>query len=159
MFGLNKNHKHIEIRRTMGRLANRTIVKNTLQFEPELEQRNETRHTRLLPLLFTPVLETEDELVSQLGPAVLHDLSSEGFAMLSYGTVETETILAIITDEIELALLHCEIRHSRHIGYGYYLRGTLVLEKLRWGPFTKLKHALEEFNHTFGLNEKEQAIG
>lgn len=159
MFGLNRNRKHIEVRQTMGRLVNRTGTKRSLNFEPKTEQREETRQARLLPLLFTPVLGTEEELINHLGPAVLQDLSGEGFAMLSYGIVETEMILAMITDTVEVALLHCEIRHCRHVGYGYYLRGIKVQEKLRWGPFTQLKRAVEEYNHAFEPSMLEEMIG
>lgn len=141
----------------MGRLLNRSLTPTVHAAATHSELREETRHVRLLPLLFTPVLETEDELVEKLSPAVSQDVSSEGFSMLAYGAVESDTILAIITDPMESALLHCEIRHVRHIGYGYYLHGIKVLEKLRWGPFAKLREAVGHFNDSFEPNILQEA--
>jgi hypothetical protein len=137
----------------MGRLVNRTYSNPALALDNHADLRDESRHARLLPILFTPVLVTEAELIENLSPAVSQDLSSEGFSMISYGPVETETILAVISDSVESALLHCEVRHARHIGYGYYLRGIRVLEKLRWAPFAKLKAAVEEYNSSYASSE------
>lgn len=156
MFGLNKNRRNIEVRQTMSRFANRTFASNGLLKSAHDEQRDESRNACILPMLFAPVLETEEELIAHLGPAVSQDVSCEGFSMLSYGQIETDTILAVITDSVEMALLHCEIRHTRHVGYGYYLRGIKVLEKLRWTPFAKLKQEVDQFNqmHEPNLLEK-----
>ena len=139
----------------MGRLANRTFSNPARTLGDHEDLREETRHSRLLPILFTPVLVTEAELIENLSPAVSQDLSSEGFSMISCGLVETETILAVISDSVESALLHCDVRHERHIGYGYYFRGIKVLEKLRWAPFARLKNAVEEYNRACGPKDMQ----
>ena len=158
VFGFTKNRKIIEVRQTMGRFVNRTFTNSMHAIPAHEELRSESRHNRLLPLLFTPVLETESELIEHLGPAFSQDISSEGFAMISYGPIAADTILAVITDSVEMALLHCEIRHCRHIGYGYHIRGIKVLEKLRWAPFKKLREAVELQNQKFQTNQLEEAL-
>ena len=64
MFGLTKNRKSVEVRQTMGRLANRTFSNPARTLGDHEDLREETRHSRLLPILFTPVLVTEAELIA-----------------------------------------------------------------------------------------------
>jgi hypothetical protein len=109
-------------------------------------------------MLFTQVLETEDDLIDHLGPAVSQGFSNEGFSMLAYGELQSEEILTVITDPQEVALLHCRVRHARDIGYGYFLRGIQVQEKLRWEPFARLRTAVDNYNESFQVAAPVTAV-
>ncbi len=150
VFSLLGNRKKTDVGQSLQILVNRSISSQHTAKPHEIKElRTEVRHQRLLPLLITPLLATEAELVEHLGPAITHNVSDEGLSIISYGKISTTDILTVVCDENDVSLLHCEIRHAQHIGFGYWQRGVRVNEVLRWGPFAKLRNAVDCFLDAF----------